>query len=58
MVWDVFFMPIFAADIQGNEAVSVAPASPGNHLAARLETPSDVLSLKNNKELWEQRTFI
>lgn len=32
----------FAPEFEGNEAVSVAPASPGNHLAARLETPSDV----------------
>lgn len=37
---------IFAAEFEGNEAVSVAPASPGNHLAARLETPSDVHFLK------------
>jgi hypothetical protein len=49
----------FAADIQGGEAVSVAPASPGNHLAARLETPSDVHFLKNNKNNGskEQQTF-
>ena len=31
---------------KGNKAVSVAPASPGKHLAARLETPSDVHFLK------------
>ena len=37
---------IFAAEFEGNEAVSVAPASPGKHLAARLETPSDVHFLK------------
>ena len=53
----VFFSPYLCTGIQGNEAVSVAPASPGKHLAARLETPSDVLSLKNKKVIWEQRTI-
>ena len=36
-------------------APSVAPASPGNHLAARLETPSDVHFLIK-KEIWKLRT--
>ena len=35
----VFFSPYLCTGIQGNEAVSVAPASPGKHLAARLVTP-------------------
>jgi hypothetical protein len=36
-----------AAEFEGIEAVSVAPASTGNHLAAILETLSDVHFLKN-----------
>ena len=40
------FCVILYPDSKGNEAVSVAPASPGNHLAARLETLSDVHFLK------------
>ena len=49
------FCVILYPDSKGNEAVSVAPASPGNHLAARLETPSDVHFLIK-KEIWKQRT--
>ena len=41
----------------GKKAVSVAPASPGKHLAARLETPSDVHSLKIIRIMGTKNTF-